>query len=264
MMSAAFRELGLDWRYVKLPVPPELFAETVRALPASGYAGANVTIPHKLAARDAGRRAEPGRRGHRRGQHAELRRRSHQGRQHRRRRAARRARRSRWRAGARSCSGPGAPAGPPSWALREAGRGGGGVEPHPRARRRAGRRARRGPRGAPGPHRPARERDLGGPRGRTPRRTTRSRRSQLTGVAPPATVVDLVYGDAPTPLWRWASRGDGRVVGGLEVLVRQGALSLELWTGRDGPGRRHAPRRVAGRRSSRAGAAARLEAIFRP
>src|SRR4051795_8697593 len=50
MHNAAFRELGLDWHYVKLPVPPELFAETVRALPGSGYRGANVTIPHKLAA----------------------------------------------------------------------------------------------------------------------------------------------------------------------------------------------------------------------
>ena len=52
MINAAFRELGLDWRYVKLPVPPELFEETVRALPGSGYRGANVTIPHKLAAHD--------------------------------------------------------------------------------------------------------------------------------------------------------------------------------------------------------------------
>jgi shikimate dehydrogenase len=50
MMNAAFAELGLDWRYLKLPVPPERFTETVRALPASGYRGANVTIPHKLAA----------------------------------------------------------------------------------------------------------------------------------------------------------------------------------------------------------------------
>src|SRR5215212_4603785 len=50
MHNAAFRELGLDWRYVKLPVPLVLFEETVRALPASGYRGANVTIPHKLAA----------------------------------------------------------------------------------------------------------------------------------------------------------------------------------------------------------------------
>src|SRR5213078_707921 len=30
--------------------PPALFAETVRALPASGFRGANVTIPHKHAA----------------------------------------------------------------------------------------------------------------------------------------------------------------------------------------------------------------------
>jgi shikimate dehydrogenase len=50
MMNAAFRELGLDWRYLALPVPPERFEDTVRALPASGYAGANVTLPHKLAA----------------------------------------------------------------------------------------------------------------------------------------------------------------------------------------------------------------------
>jgi shikimate dehydrogenase len=50
MHNAAFEALGLDWRYVKLPVPPELFEETVRALPGSGYRGANVTIPHKLAA----------------------------------------------------------------------------------------------------------------------------------------------------------------------------------------------------------------------
>jgi shikimate dehydrogenase len=58
---------------------------------------------------------------------------------------------------------------------------------------------------------------------------------QLGGSSPPATVVDLVYGDEPTPLWRWASRGHGRVIGGLEVLVRQGALSFELWTGQPAP-----------------------------
>ena len=50
MMNAAFAELGLDWRYLALPVPPERFDETVRALPGSGYRAANVTIPHKLAA----------------------------------------------------------------------------------------------------------------------------------------------------------------------------------------------------------------------
>ena len=50
MFNAAFAELRLDWRYQRLPVPPELFEETVRALPVSGFRGANVTIPHKVAA----------------------------------------------------------------------------------------------------------------------------------------------------------------------------------------------------------------------
>jgi shikimate dehydrogenase len=51
MHNAALRELGLDgWRYQLLPVPPELFAETVEALTGSGFRGVNVTIPHKQAA----------------------------------------------------------------------------------------------------------------------------------------------------------------------------------------------------------------------
>lgn len=51
MHRAAFRALGLDdLSYQRLPVPPELFDETVRGLPGSGFIGANVTIPHKEAA----------------------------------------------------------------------------------------------------------------------------------------------------------------------------------------------------------------------
>jgi shikimate dehydrogenase len=51
MQNAALAELGLhDWRYQLLPVPPQLFEETVAALPAAGFRGANVTIPHKRAA----------------------------------------------------------------------------------------------------------------------------------------------------------------------------------------------------------------------
>jgi shikimate dehydrogenase len=42
--------LGSRWRYQLLPIPPELLAETVRALPAAGFRGVNVTIPHKEAA----------------------------------------------------------------------------------------------------------------------------------------------------------------------------------------------------------------------
>jgi shikimate dehydrogenase len=45
---AMMRAAGLLYQH--LPVPPELFAETVRALPAAGFRGANVTIPHKEAA----------------------------------------------------------------------------------------------------------------------------------------------------------------------------------------------------------------------
>jgi shikimate dehydrogenase len=49
--NAALAALGMDdWHYQRLPVPPELFAETARALGQSGFRGANVTIPHKHAA----------------------------------------------------------------------------------------------------------------------------------------------------------------------------------------------------------------------
>jgi shikimate dehydrogenase len=49
--NAALAALGLhDWHYQLLPVPPALFDETTSALPRSGFVGANVTIPHKQAA----------------------------------------------------------------------------------------------------------------------------------------------------------------------------------------------------------------------
>jgi shikimate dehydrogenase len=51
MHEAGFRAAGLEgWRYQLLPVPPELLPETVRALGPAGLTGANVTIPHKEAA----------------------------------------------------------------------------------------------------------------------------------------------------------------------------------------------------------------------
>jgi shikimate dehydrogenase len=51
MHNAALRAVCLDgWRYQHLPIPPELFDDAVRALPAAGFAGVNVTIPHKEAA----------------------------------------------------------------------------------------------------------------------------------------------------------------------------------------------------------------------
>jgi shikimate dehydrogenase len=45
--NAAFAELGLDWVYVALLVPAGRGGEAVRAVPALGLAGLNVTMPHK-------------------------------------------------------------------------------------------------------------------------------------------------------------------------------------------------------------------------
>ncbi len=51
MQNAGLEAVGLvGWRYQRLPIPPELFDETVVALPAAGFRGVNVTIPHKQAA----------------------------------------------------------------------------------------------------------------------------------------------------------------------------------------------------------------------
>jgi shikimate dehydrogenase len=60
MQNAALQAVGLaGWRYQLLPVPPDLFAATVRALPAAGFRGVNVTIPHKEAALILSDRASP-------------------------------------------------------------------------------------------------------------------------------------------------------------------------------------------------------------
>jgi shikimate dehydrogenase len=50
MHNAAFDALGLNWRYLPLPVPPGQVEPAVRGLAALGFRGANVTVPHKQAA----------------------------------------------------------------------------------------------------------------------------------------------------------------------------------------------------------------------
>jgi shikimate dehydrogenase len=55
------------------------------------------------------------------------------------------------------------------------------------------------------------------------------------GFAPGQMVVDLVYGEQPSPLLVAAEAAGAVVVDGIEVLVRQGALSLRIWTGREPP-----------------------------
>jgi shikimate dehydrogenase len=49
MHHAAFAARGLDWTYVALDVEPDRLEEAVRGLDALGFAGANVTAPHKQA-----------------------------------------------------------------------------------------------------------------------------------------------------------------------------------------------------------------------
>lgn len=53
--------------------------------------------------------------------------------------------------------------------------------------------------------------------------------------APSQTVVDMVYGGEPTALLRAADAAGATTVDGIEILVQQGALSLETWTGRPAP-----------------------------
>jgi shikimate dehydrogenase len=228
MMAAAFRELGLDWRYFRLPVPPERFAETAAALPGSGYAGANVTIPHKLAALELADDATPAAR------------------------AVGAANTLSFTDGrieadntdaAGIVDALGAP--PPgralvlgaggagraaAWALREAGAE---VVVWNRTPARAeGLASELGVEHAARPEPAplvvnATSVGLGG--------EDATAELGLEGLPSPEVLVDLVYGDGPTALCRWAEAGGARVVDGREVLVRQGARSLERWTGSPAP-----------------------------
>jgi shikimate dehydrogenase len=55
------------------------------------------------------------------------------------------------------------------------------------------------------------------------------------GFAAGQIVVDMVYADEPTQLLVAAAAAGATTVDGIEVLVRQGALSLEIWTGQPAP-----------------------------
>lgn len=49
MIEAAFRDLGLDWRYLTIEVAPADLPDDLRGLRAMGFRGGNCTIPHKVA-----------------------------------------------------------------------------------------------------------------------------------------------------------------------------------------------------------------------
>jgi shikimate dehydrogenase len=48
--NAAFAALGLNWCYVAFPVTRDRLGDALRGLPALGIAGVNITVPHKEAA----------------------------------------------------------------------------------------------------------------------------------------------------------------------------------------------------------------------
>jgi shikimate dehydrogenase len=233
MMNAAFAELGIDWRYLHVPVPPELFTETVKAMPASGFVAANVTLPHKHAAAQladelTGAAAAIG--------------------------AANTLSFDEHRIAADNTDAGGfldalgeSPAGKRAmvlgaggaaravvWALNDAGAG--EVLLWNRTPEQA--RALAAELGATPVERPqpadllVNTTSVGLDQGTSEEALTQL---GLDGAEPAAVLVDLVYGPEGTPLTRWAERGGARVVDGLEHLVRQGARSLERWTGRPAP-----------------------------
>jgi shikimate dehydrogenase len=226
--------MGLDWRYVRLPLPPEVFAETARSLPASGYRGINVTMPHKRAAHDLADERTPAAS------------------------AIGAANTLTYSEGGIEADntdaggfldalgsdpaglrclvlGAGGSARAVAWALREAGAG--EVSVWNRTASRARTLAE----------------DLGLRHVASPRQADvivnctsvgldplvseedALAAVSLDGLDPPSVLCDLVYRSGPTPLSKWAERGGSRVVPGLEVLVRQGARSLRRWTGREVP-----------------------------
>ena len=233
MMNAAFGELGLDWRYLALPVAPRRFEDTVRALPGSGYRGANVTLPHKLAAHALADELTPSataigavntltfRDGRIEGDNTD----------------AQGFLDALGEPPPERCLvlGAGGAGRAVAWALRDAGAR--DVAVWNRTPGRAAQLA--GELGLRHAERPeaadlvvnATSVGLGGDA------TEEAVVAELGlgAVPPPSLLVDLVYGGEPTALCHWAERAGARAVDGREVLVRQGARSLEGWTGRPAP-----------------------------
>jgi shikimate dehydrogenase len=192
MQNAAFEALGLDWAYVPLPTTPESLAAAIAGLGALGFAGANVTAPHKLAAatlceteassvntllvRDDGVEGLS--------------------------------------TDAAILSGVEAAS---PVVIGDGGAAAAFLEALPHARRFA-RRADWPPE--------ARGADL-------VVNATTERDEVLVALGPGQTLVDLPYPDTATAAT--ARAAGARVLGGLEVLVAQGAASFELWTGRPAP-----------------------------
>jgi shikimate dehydrogenase len=239
--NAALAHLGMEgWRYQRLPVPPELFEEATRALGLSGFAGANVTIPHKQAALELADEASDAARAigaantltfaadgtiaaentDAPGLIAAL---------------------ERPPRGMRALVlGAGGSARAAAWALREAGASEVLVWNRTPERAEALARDLR-VRAVPAPQ-PADLLVNCTAVGLEPleRSATEAEALNQLGLAfdqvgEYSYVVDLVYSAGPTPLLAAAAAQHVSTLDGLDVLVAQGALSFELWTGRQPP-----------------------------
>lgn len=235
MHSAALAELGLGggWSYQALDVAPDAFEARVRAMPAEGFVGANVTVPHKGAALAlADELSETAREigaantlvfagGEIRAENTD--------------------------ADGLLRALPGSPAGKRALVL---GAGGAG-------RAIVWALLREGAAVSVWNRTPLRSQhlceELGGETAREPDQRAYDLIVNSTAVGlrgedpfaelpldagafgPRQTVVDMVYGGGQTALLRSAEAGGATVVDGIEILVQQGALSLEIWTGRPAP-----------------------------
>ncbi len=245
--NAALAALGMeDWRYQRLPVPPALFAQTTRALGSAGFLGANVTIPHKQAALELATHASQAAReigaantltfaddgsiaaentdapglivalGALTGMPAHPR---------------------------ALVLGAGGSARAVAWALREAGAS--SVAVWNRTTERARTLARElGVEAVPTPGAAdllvnctsvGLQAPVGIERSATEGEALNQLGMTFDQVGKYSYVVDLVYRSGPTPLLAAAAAHGAGTVDGLDVLVAQGALSFELWTGRTAP-----------------------------
>ncbi|MSW83723.1 MAG: shikimate dehydrogenase [Actinobacteria bacterium] len=235
MHNAALAHLGLEhWRYQRLPVPPELFAETVRGLHGAGFRGANVTMPHKEAALAVAETATDRARAIGAANTLTF---NDDGTIH-----------------ADNTDAPGflaaLPAAPAAgssalilgaggsaravvWALMTA-----GVEvavwnrTHERAQQLAGELGAVAVRAAPPADLLVNCTSVGLAEEADSLKDLALDAEYLSRYA---TVADLVYRSTPTPVLAAAARAGCALVDGAEILVRQGALSLEAWTGLPAP-----------------------------
>jgi shikimate dehydrogenase len=238
MFAAAFAACGLapEWTYQRLPVPPGLLEETTRALGTAGFLGVNVTIPHKRAALALADRPSAVARAigaanmltfHADGAIA----------------AENTDAPGLLAALGRSVAGmhalvlgAGGSARAATWALRDAGA-------HVSVWNRTAARARElaeelGARAVPRPQAAdvlVNCTSVGLQRSASDEDALNQLLIDADHVGEYSYVVDLVYRNGDTPLLAAARAAGAHVVAGLEVLVAQGALSFQLWTGRQAP-----------------------------